>query len=173
VVAFDYPAKGGRQRVQALAEPSVVAVLRSLLHRSGEGEELLAYWQDQRWHDVKSADINDYLAEVVGIEVSAKDFRTWHGTVLAAIALAVARPQGMSATAKRRVVTRAVAEVADYLGNTPAVCRSSYIDPRVIERFQAGETIARAIPRLGEDTAAGELASIGAAERAVLRLLAQ
>ena len=172
VVTFDYPAKSGRQRVQALAEPGVVAVIRALLKRPGGGEELLAYRQGSEWRDVRSVDINDYLCEVVGTEVSAKDFRTWHGTVLAAIALAVAVPDGMSPTARKRLVTHAVKEVSEYLGNTPAVCRSSYIDPRVIERFESGETIERAVPLLGAEAEAGELASIGGAERAVLRLLA-
>ncbi len=172
VVTFDYPAKSGRQRVQALAEPGVVAVVRALLKRPGGGEELLAYRVGREWRDVKSSDINDYLCEVVGTEVSAKDFRTWHGTVLAAIALAVAEPDGMSQTARKRLVTHAVKEVSTYLGNTPAVCRRSYIDPRVIERFEAGTTIERAMPLLGVGTEQGQLASMGGAERAVLRLLA-
>lgn len=173
VVSFDYPAKSGRQRVQALAEPRVAETIRKLLRRPDHGPELLAYYADRRWRDVRSTDINDYLCEVVGTEVSAKDFRTWHGTVLAAIALAVAvaEPEGMSPTARKRVVTHAVKEVSTYLGNTPAVCRRSYIDPRVLERFEHGQTIERAVPLLGADSGDGELASFGAAERAVLRLL--
>jgi len=173
VVTFDYPAKSGRQRVQALAEPGVVAVIKALLKRPGGGDELLAYRQGGEWRDVRGVDINDYLCEVVGTEVSAKDFRTWHGTVLAAIALAVAEPAGMSPTARKRLVTHAVKEVSTYLGNTPAVCRKSYIDPRVLERFEAGETIERAVPLLGAGTEEGQLASMGGAERAVLRLLTQ
>lgn len=172
IVTFDYPAKSGRQRVQSLAEPGVVAVVRSLLARSGGGDELLTFHEGRRWYDVRSADINEYLRDVVGVEVSAKDFRTWHGTVLAAIALAVVEADGMLPTARKRVVSHAVKEVAEYLGNTPAVCRRSYIDPRVIDRFESGETIGNAIPRLGAGTEEGQLASIGAAERAVLRLLA-
>lgn len=171
IVTFDYPAKSGRQRVQSLAEPKLVAVIRALVSRRGGGHELLAYTEGRRWYDVRSEDINDYLREVVGVEVSAKDFRTWHGTVLAAIALAVVESEGMSPTARKRVVSHAVREVAEYLGNTPAVCRGSYIDPRVIDRFESGETIGAVIPRLGAGTEDGQLASIGAAERAVLRLL--
>jgi DNA topoisomerase-1 len=173
VVAFDYPAKSGRQRVQALAEPGVVTVVKALLRRPDPAPELLAYvGSDRRWHDVRSSDINAYLCEVVGTDVSAKDFRTWHGTVLAAIALAVAEPSGMSRTARKRLVTHAVKEVSEYLGNTPAVCRASYIDPRILERFESGETIEQAVPLLGADAGEGQLASIGAAEQAVLRLLA-
>ena len=89
------------------------------------------------------------------------------------IALAVAEPAGMSPTARKRLVTHAVKEVSTYLGNTPAVCRKSYIDPRVLERFEAGETIERAVPLLGAGTEEGQLASMGGAERAVLRLLTQ
>jgi DNA topoisomerase-1 len=172
LATIDYPAKSGRQRVQALAEPGVVAVVRALLKRPGGGEELLAYRQGRDWRDVRSTDINEYLCEVVGTDVSAKDFRTWHGTVLAAIALAVAEPDGMSPSARKRLVTHAVKEVSSYLGNTPTVCRKSYIDPRVIERFEEGATIERAVPLLGVGTEAGHLASLGGAEQAVLRLLA-
>lgn len=173
LVVFDYPAKSGRQRVQHLTEPAVVDVVRGLLRRRDGGEELLAYKDGREWRDIRSQDINDYLREIVGAEVSAKDFRTWHGTVLAAIALAVVEPDGMSETARKRAVTRAVKEVSEYLGNTPAVCRRSYIDSRVIDHFESGETISNVIPRLGADADEGMLASIGAAERATLRLLAQ
>ena len=105
--------------------------------------------------DVKSADINDYLKEATGGDFSAKDFRTWSGTVLAAVALAVAgmapSVEDAHARARRR---RAVKEVARYLGNTPAVCRASYIDPRVFDRFDGGLTIGGALPELVEDTGA-------------------
>ena len=171
LVTFDYPAKSGQRRVQSLAEPNVVAVIRALLRRTDGGLELLAFRQGDRWYDVRSSDINDYLCEIVGFPVSAKDFRTWHGTVLAAIALAVVEVDGMSATARKRVVSRAVTEVSEYLGNTPAVCRRSYIDPRVIDRFERGETISSVLSRLGAGAEEGQLASIGAAERAVLKLL--
>ena len=171
LVVFDYPAKSGRQRVQQLTEPAVVEVVRALLRRRGGGEELLAYYADRQWRDIRSHDINDYLREIVGAEVSAKDFRTWHGTVLAAIALAVVEPQGMSPSGRKAAVARAVREVSEYLGNTPAVCRRSYIDSRVIDHFESGETISNVLPLLGEEADAGMLASIGAAERATLQLL--
>jgi DNA topoisomerase IB len=93
---------------------------------------------------VRSSDINAYLKEIAGQDFSAKDFRTWHATVLAAVALAGREPP-TSPTGVRREVSAAIKEVAAQLGNTPAVCRSSYIDPRVIDRFSEGTTIA--LPR--------------------------
>ena len=94
--------------------------------------------------DVRSADINDYLQEALGPEFSAKDFRTWAATVLAAVALAAEDANGDGETSeaqRRRAVVRVVREVAAELGNTPAVARGSYVDPRVIEQFERGETV--------------------------------
>ena len=117
---------------------------------------------------MKSADINDYLAEIMGEEFTAKDFRTWHATVLCAVALAVSTHAPTSESARKRAVARAVKETAEHLGNTPAVCRSSYIDPRVIDRYNDGRTIRAALDKLGEDSADGELATHGPVEQAVL-----
>jgi DNA topoisomerase IB len=125
---------------------------------------------------VKSSDINGHLRQLAGIEVSAKDFRTWSATVLAAVGLAVSADRS-SVTARKRAVTRVVQEVSHYLGNTPAVCRSSYIDPRVIDRFGDGRTIRAALDRIGPDTVGEVRADFGddrvrgEIERAVLRLL--
>jgi DNA topoisomerase IB len=120
---------------------------------------------------VSSADINGYLHEITGREFTAKDFRTWHATVLAAVGLAVSEPVADSERARKRAIARAVKEVADYLGNTPAVARASYIDPRIIELYEQGITIAPVLRDLGSDTEFGELATHGKAERAVVRLL--
>src|SRR3954449_10849648 len=133
VVTFDYEAKGGKRRVQTFGDPQVAAVVRALKRRRGGGHELLAYKRGSRWVDVKSADINEYVKEITGGDFSAKDFRTWGATVLAAVALAVSGRSQDTKTARRRAVTRAVKEVAGHLGNTPAVARASYIDPRVID----------------------------------------
>lgn len=116
-------------------------------------------------------DINDYLQEASCGDFSVKDFRTWHATVLAAVGLAVSEPAAESATARKRAVARVAREVADYLGNTPAVARKSYVDPRVIELYERGHTIAPALTKLGEGRSFGELATRGPAERAVLDLL--
>ncbi|SDT12726.1 DNA topoisomerase IB [Jiangella sp. DSM 45060] len=176
-VVFEYPAKSGQERVQAVADDEVVAVVRALMRRREPEQTLLAYYEGRAWHEVRSSDINDYLHELCGDDSSAKDFRTWHGTVLAAVALATASddPASLSRTARRRVETRAIREVAEYLGNTPAVARSAYIDPAVVEAFEQGVTIAPTLRRLGAgDATAGVPADEKdreRVERAVLALL--
>ncbi|MER7521072.1 DNA topoisomerase IB [Streptomyces sp. NPDC126499] len=171
-VLFDFTGKAGHRFTFDVADDSVLRVVRALLRRRGGGDRLFAYWQGRAWHDVHADELNAYLRDRSGVDISAKDFRTWHATVLAAVALAVSEQAGRdSLTARRRAVRRAVGEVADYLGNTPAVCRTSYIAPRVIERYADGETVAPALGRLGEDGADGRPATHGAVERAVLDLL--
>jgi DNA topoisomerase I len=159
-VVFDYPAKSGHRRVQAIADPDVREVVGALKRRRRGPDELLGYREGRRWVDVRSEDINDYLKDRAGAEISAKDFRTWNGTVLAAVALAGRSERPTSQTARKRAIAAAVRDVAVLLGNTPTVARSSYIDPRVIDRFLAGETIAPAHKR-----------GRRAIERAVLDLL--
>lgn len=139
----------------------------------GGGDQLLAYRSGTRWHDVTAADINDYLREVSGGEYTAKDFRTWHATVLAAVGLAVSEGASGSDAARKRAIARVVREVADYLGNTPAVARASYIDPRIIELYEDGSTIASVLGDLGKNCDFGDLATRGRAETAVVKLLAR
>ena len=170
-VTFDYEAKGGARRVQSVGDAVVSDIVVVLKRRRGGGEELLAYKQGRRWVDVKSPDINAYVKAAAGGDFSAKDFRTWSGTVLAAVALSVSGMAATSKTARKRAKSRAVKEVARYLGNTPAVCRASYIDPRVFDRFDGGLTISGALPQLMEDTAAWPDVQ-QAVEEAVLDLLA-
>jgi DNA topoisomerase IB len=173
-VEFDFPAKSGRRRMSTLYDPGARDAVADLLHRRRDsGDRLLAYWRRRAWHDVHGEELNAYLAETTGVDATAKDFRTWHATVLAAVALAAAEPVARddSEAARRRAVTRAVREVADYLGNTPAVCRASYINPRLIELFEHGTTIAATLPSLGESCPPGLPATHGPVEEAVLRLL--
>ena len=105
-----------------------------------------------------------------GRDVSAKDFRTWHATVLAAVGLAVCG-QAASPSARKRAVSRAVKEVADYLGNTPAACRRAYIDPRLIDRYLDGETVDVRMDRLGADAQPGWPATHGRVETEIIHLL--
>jgi DNA topoisomerase IB len=167
-VRFCYPAKGGVQRTIDVVDEPVRRVVRGLLRRDSDHAELLAYRAGATWSDVRSADINAYLREISGIDISAKDFRTWNGTVLAATLLATAelergkRPAG--ATVRKRAVSRAMKDVAEYLGNTPTVARASYVDPRVVDLYLDGTTIAAALPDPGAD----EQETI---ERAVLEML--
>ena len=115
---------------------------------------------------MRSDDINAYLKDLAREDISAKDFRTWHATVLTAALLASHEEALTSVTSRTRVVSSVVKEVADVLGNTPAVCRASYIDPRIIDRFLNGETIA--LPR-GRDLTDDRVRA--AVERGVLDLL--
>jgi DNA topoisomerase IB len=173
---FDYVAKSGQRRIQTVVDPAVFAVVTALKRRRGGGDGLLAYrdgcdsgGRPRGWHDVRSEEINAYIKELTGEDFTAKDFRTWSATVLAAVALAISTG-ARSITARRRAVARAMQEVALYLGNTPAVCRSSYVDPRLVDHYQAGATISAALEGLAEEGAAG-LSFQGKVEEAVLDLL--
>ena len=165
-VRFDFAAKGGQRRIQTIRDPALARLTSSLLRRKGGGPELLAFRDGKTWRDVRSEDINAYLKDLAEEEISAKDFRTWHATVLSAALLASQEEGLTSMTSRKRVVSTVVKEVAEALGNTPAVCRASYIDPRVIERFLNGETIE--LPR-GRDLTDDRVRA--AVESAVLDLL--
>jgi DNA topoisomerase I len=149
-VVFDYLAKGGVRRVQAIEDPLVREILIKLRRRRGGPDELLAYRERGRWLDVRSDDINDYIKEVLGEQYSAKDFRTWNASVLAAVSVATDGREAATKTARKRAVDRAVRAVAQLLGNTPAVARRAYIDPRVFDRYRSGWTIAPAIEQIGD-----------------------
>ncbi|HET8565608.1 MAG TPA: DNA topoisomerase IB [Solirubrobacterales bacterium] len=139
-VVFDFPAKSGQRRVQSIRDPAARRALEAMHRRRGGPKDLLAYRAGGEWRDVRSEEINEYIHERIGDRFSAKDFRTWHGTVLAAVELArEERPR--SEAAAKRAIRRAVDRVSEALGNTPAVCRASYIDPRVLDRYRDGVTI--------------------------------
>jgi DNA topoisomerase-1 len=170
LITFDFIAKGGKRRVQSIVDPKVYAVVE-VLKRRRAGRELLAYKDGRRWVDVRSDDINDYIKEITGEGFSAKDFRTWSATVIAAVALAVSGRAAATKTARQPAIVRAVKEVSYYLGNTPAVCRASYIDPRVFDRYRDGFTIGGALELLGEGADLGQPSFQGPVEEAVLDLL--
>ena len=141
LLEFDYDAKSGQRRQCQVADGEVRAVISTLRRRRVPAEaELLAYKDGREWVDVKSSDINEYVQALIGEEFSAKDFRTWVGTVLAAVRLAT-EDGGESETSRRRAVASVVRDVADHLGNTPAVARSAYIDPRVVDRWERDDTV--------------------------------
>jgi DNA topoisomerase IB len=162
---FSYRAKGGAERVCAVADPEVRAVLRSLCRAREVEERLFAFRDARQWRELRSDDINEYLRHAAGCDITAKDFRTWHATVVAAAMLASEEPGG-SETRRKRVVARVMREVAEELGNTPAVARASYVDPRVVDRFHEGTRIPAPGPVDGFPAPA-------AVERAVLRLLTE
>jgi DNA topoisomerase I len=166
---FDYPAKSNQQRKHSVLDPQVVPVVSALKKRRGGSAELLAYRDGRRWVDLTSDDVNEYVKQATAGEFSAKDFRTWNGTVLAAVALAGEVPK--SKTARTRRINDAVKGVAFFLGNTPAVTRASYIDPRVFDRFDSGWTIA--LPkRTGDELLANETTR-RRVEKAVLDLISE
>lgn len=161
-LTFRFAGKSGVEHTVTIEDPLVVAAIRAMRARRGS-PRLFSYRAAGGWADLTSGHVNGYLADLFGGEFTAKDFRTWHATVLAARSLAAAGPAATVA-ARKRAVRAAVLEVAGYLGNTPAIARASYVDPRVIDRYESGVTIPAAAGRPG--------ASQARVERAVLAMLA-
>ncbi|MDT5168606.1 MAG: topoisomerase [Mycobacterium sp.] len=147
-VAFDYPAKSGVRRTVSLEDPLVIRAVGSLLRVETTSPRLLVYRTADGWSEIHADDLNSRFRELVGDEFSVKDLRTWHGTVLAAEAFALAR-EPKSKTACRREEAAVMRAVADELGNTPAVARRSYVDPRVVVAYEQGLTIGSALRRAG------------------------
>ena len=139
-VFLKFPGKSGVEHDAPVDDAEVCAVLQDLRRRRRGEDRLFAYWNPsaRSWHPVHADEINEYLRQNCGERMTAKDFRTWHGTRKAAQELAAAGPQPTEAK-RKRVVAHAMKEVAELLGNTPAVARSSYVDPRVIEHFTEGD----------------------------------
>ncbi|MCW3817504.1 DNA topoisomerase IB [Micromonospora sp. DR5-3] len=136
-VVFEFPAKGGIEQVRRIEDAELCRVLTSLRRRRRNEERLFGYWDGRLWRDVRSDEVNDYLRDASGGEMTAKDFRTWHATVLAATELAAADGE-RSATARKRAVAAVMRSVAELLGNTPTVARTSYVDPRVVDLYHDG-----------------------------------
>ena len=171
-MVFDYPAKSGKRRIQAVVDPLAQDIVCSLKRRRGGGDELLAFKDGRRWYDVRSDDINAYLKAATGDDFSAKDFRTWSATVIAALALAVSGPAHGTTTSRKRAITRAIRETSYYLGNTPAVCRASYIDPRVFDAYRGGLVLDQKVIAEALDAEPGDLPTHHPRiERAVLDLI--
>ncbi|MCP2166468.1 DNA topoisomerase IB [Goodfellowiella coeruleoviolacea] len=168
---FRYPAKGGIERSLRLRDPRLAAVVGALRRARTGSDRLLVYRTQDGWREVRAEDINARFKELAGAEYSAKDLRTWNATVLAAVAFA-GHDTPSSKRGLARVEREVVSEVADQLGNTPAVARRSYVDPRVLRAFAAGRTIRRTLARAGEEGLAGE-ESRTLIERAVVRLLSR
>ncbi|RLP88420.1 MULTISPECIES: DNA topoisomerase IB [unclassified Micromonospora] len=158
-VVFEFPAKGGIEQVRRIEDPELCQVLTNLRRRRRRAERLFGYWDGREWRDVRSDEVNGYLRDASGGEMTAKDFRTWHATVLAATELATVGP-GRSMTARRKAVVAVMREVAELLGNTPTVARTSYVDPRVVDLYHDG-VVAPVDPQAPREEA----------ERVVLELL--
>ncbi|RZQ60515.1 DNA topoisomerase IB [Amycolatopsis suaedae] len=165
---FAYPAKGGQPREVRIRDGSLAVAVRALRRRTG-ADRLLAYRQGRGWHEVRSDDVNERFKELTGPEYTAKDLRTWTATVLAAASFAEYDPPS-SERGRQRIRARVMREVAEQLGNTPAVTRRSYVDPRVVRRFADGRTIRPALRRIERQRLDGD-EEREAIERAVIRLL--
>jgi len=164
-VVFDYVAKEGKHRAITVTDPAVLRTVRTLA-RSDNGLDPLFCWvEDGTWHTLHSHHVSSYIAEHAGAHFTAKEFRTWNATVLMALLLANAGPPATPRQA-RSVITASIREVASLLGDTPTVARSSYIDPRLISRYES-EGGLPSIPALP-----AELPATAAAEAAVAALLA-
>jgi DNA topoisomerase-1 len=169
-IVFDYEAKGGQRRLQAVVDPDLRPVIERLKRRRS-GRELLAYRNGRGWVDVRSEDVNAYLKDAAAEDFSAKDFRTWNATLLAAVALAGMGSVPETKGGRRRRINDAVEAVAEFLGNTPAICRRSYIDPRVFDRYRDRETIKLPSRRLVTAEQVFDPKVQRSLERAVIRLV--
>ena len=165
-LVFQFTGKSGIEHTITIDDPGAVEALEVMRRRRSGDDRLLAWKDGRRWRAVDSSLVNEYVGQTTGMEATAKDFRTWHATVIAAASLAEAGVASSKAARKRTVVA-AMKEVAEYLGNTPALARSAYVDPRVVDAYEEGRTIETATKRKYRTADAKQ----AALERAVLRLL--
>jgi DNA topoisomerase-1 len=151
-VRFDFPGKSGKRQVRELRDRRLARIVRELKAAGRARDEVFKFRNGAgELVDVRRRHVNDYIKEVMGERFSAKDFRTWAGTLVAASALARlgAAPAGGKA-ARKRSVTAAVREAADLLGNTPAICRASYVAPQILERYERGDVVERHVETAAE-----------------------
>jgi DNA topoisomerase-1 len=167
-VEFDYPAKSGVRRTLLIDDPEVVRSVRALRRRPDRTDRLLVCRNGSGWADIRAEDLNTRFKQLVGDEYTIKDLRTWHGTVLAAAAFVDADPP-VNKSVIKRVESAVMKEVADELGNTAAVARSSYVDPRVVQGYEEGVTIAPAARRAARTKRADKRQLI--LENATVRLI--
>lgn len=166
LVVFDYRGKSGRRHVRELRDPRVARIVRELLRVPGR--DLFKFAEDGEVLDVRRRHLNAYLREVSGAPFTAKDFRTWAGTVLCATELARRADPAASPPGRKRIASEALRSVAARLGNTPAVTRSAYVSPAVLDAFARGRVVARG---LADGEVLGASPRLCDAEREVLALL--
>jgi DNA topoisomerase IB len=162
---FCFTGKSGVEHCIEIDDEPTIEALDVMRARRGGGDRLLAWKDGRRWRGLDASQVNDYVREATGIEATAKDFRTWHATVIAAAALATTDEPGETKASRKRAVSATMKEVAEFLGNTPTLARTAYVDPRVVEAYEKGRTIT---VRTSYDTNDARQAAL---ERAVLRLL--
>ncbi len=167
-ISFEFMGKSGKRHCIDIRDPELAKLVRHC--QDLPGQDLFGYvGDDGSVRDVTSDDVNAYLRAIAGEEFSAKDFRTWAGTVLAAVALHEFEEFNSEKQAKRNV-GQAVEAVAKMLGNTPAVCRRCYIHPAILDGYLTGQTIAT-LQQSAEQSLRGSLTKLKPAEAAVMMLL--
>ncbi|MEP9384794.1 DNA topoisomerase IB [Nocardioides sp. KR10-350] len=166
-LVFSFTGKSGIDHRIEIDDATVTEAIEVMRRRRATDPTLLAYRDGRRWRAMLPELVNEYVRETTGVEATAKDFRTWHATVLAAAALAETDEPGESKASRKRAISGAMREVAEFLGNTPALARRSYVDPRVVSAYEEGRTIASATRRRFETTDERQ----AALESATLRLI--
>lgn len=163
-LTFSYAAKSGQLVDVTVRDERLRSVLEVLRRRRGGGQRLLAYKSGRRWHDLDAEDVNSYVKDLLGEHYTAKDFRTWRGTTIAALALAGS--DSSTPARRKKSVSAAMREVSEHLGNTATVARSSYVDPRVVDLFDDGVTVSADHRRVAPGATVSRTL-----ERQVLRML--
>lgn len=166
-LVFAFVGKSGVEHRIEIDDAVVMEAIDVMRRRRGEDLRLLSYKLGRDWRSLLPDLVNDYVRASTGLEATAKDFRTWHATVLAAAALAETPEPGQTKASRKRAVAGAMKEVASFLGNTPTLARSAYVDPRVVDAYEEGRTIARATSRSYDSTDERQ----AALERATLKLI--
>jgi DNA topoisomerase I len=167
VIRFDYIAKGGAERRLRIRDDRLAPLVVALRRGRSDEDRLLVYRNGKSVREVRAEDVNRRLQEIVGPDYTAKDLRTWHATVLASVVIAGHEPPASQA-ALRRVEKAVLRDVAEQLGNTPAVARRSYVDPRVLAAFEDGATIEKTLHSVADTPIEQARPDI---ERAVIDLL--
>jgi DNA topoisomerase I len=164
---FAFVGKSGVEHEISIDDAVVIEAIEVMRRRRGSDDRLLSYRDGRSWRSLVPGFVNDYVRASTGLESTAKDFRTWHATVLAAAALAETPEPGLTKASRKRAISGAMKEVSSFLGNTPALARSSYVDPRVVDAYERDKTIAKATSRRYDTTDERQ----AALERATLKLL--
>ncbi|MGZ7040390.1 MAG: DNA topoisomerase IB, partial [Thermoanaerobaculia bacterium] len=133
---FDYVGKWRKKHKRTIRDKEVAAIVAQL--KAMKGGELFKFLNGKRVVDLKDRHVNDYIQSIVGNKFTAKDFRTWAGTLLCSIALAM-EGQGASKTERKRKIRKAIVATSEKLGNSPAVCRKSYICPQLLDEYERGK----------------------------------
>jgi DNA topoisomerase IB len=168
-LVFSFIGKSGVEHCIEIDDERCVRAVETMRRRRSDTEpRLMAYQVGRRWLPLHASQVNDYLRTSTGGDMTAKDFRTWHATVLGAAALAAIDEPGDTKASRKRAIRKAMVEVSDYLGNTPTIAKASYVDPRVVDLYEDGVTIGDVVHQ--EFLTAEERQE--ALEKAVLALLA-